>query len=272
MDTLTQALRGAAASQPAPAARADALLVVGGGGTLGAAVLARALACGRFGRVQALVAKDVASALRGFEPLPAGALDRPLSGGAPDHPLRADTAFVVFERARRSNGRDDAFVQPQPADLPALATQLHRGGVRRLLVLVPHAPALLPQALKAGFASLDEGRVAALGFEQLLFMRAAQAAGDAARPDGFARRAAALWLSQLAWMVPQREQPVRAQRLAELAVELAWRLPQAPPATRVLPSDVLWQAAQQGEDGGAVLDAWLRGLSLPRVSTPAQPW
>jgi hypothetical protein len=144
--------------------------------------------------------------------------------------------------------------------------------VRRLLVLVPHAPALLPQALKAGFASLDEGRVAALGFEQLLFMRAAQAAGDAARPAGWMRRLAALWLSQLAWMVPQREQPVRAQRLAELAVELAWRLPQAPPATRVLPPDVLWQAAQQGDDGGAVLEAWLRGAPLPRVNALVQRW
>ena len=167
MDTLAQALRGAAAPHRAPAARAEVLLVVGGGGVLGAAVLARALACGRFGRVQALVARDLASAMRGFEPLPRSALDSP---------LRADTAVIVFERARRNNGRDDAFVQPQPQQLAALATQLRTGGVRRLLVLVPHAPALLPQALKAGLASLDEGQVAALGFEQLLFVRAAQAA------------------------------------------------------------------------------------------------
>ncbi len=189
--------------------------MLGGGGVLGAALLARALACGRFGRVQAVVAKALNSALRGFEPLPAARL-----GGA----LHADTALIVFERARRNNGRDEAFVQPQPEQLPELAAQLRHGGVRRLLVVVPHAPALLPQALKAGLASLDEGRVAALGFEQLLFLRTAQA-GSGAAAGGWAERAAAGWLSQLAWMVPQREQPVRALRLAELVIELAWRLP-----------------------------------------------
>ena len=78
-------------------------------------------------------------------------------------PQRADTAVIVFERARRSNGRDEAFMQPEPEQLVELAMQLRAGGVRRLLVVVPHAPALLPQALKAGLATLDEGRVAALG-------------------------------------------------------------------------------------------------------------
>ena len=180
MDALADALRGAAGRRPAAPARPETLLVVGGGGVLGAALLARALACGRFHRVQALVAKELASALRGFEPLPQAAL------GAP---LRAGTAFIVFERARRNNGRDEAFVQPQPQQLAPLATQLHAGGVRRLLVLVPHAPALLPQALQSGLASLDEAHVAALGFEHVLLLRAAQSA--AGTPvGGWARRAA----------------------------------------------------------------------------------
>jgi hypothetical protein len=261
MDALTQALRGAVAAPRMAPARADVLLVVGGGGVLGSALLARALGSGRFGRVQALVAKDLASALRGFEPLPEAAL-----GGA----LRADTAVIVFERMRRSNGRDEAFVQPQPEQLAELAAQLRAGGVRRLLVLVPHAPALLPQALKVGLATLDEGRVAALGFEQLLFVRAAQAgAGSAAL--GWAQRLAAVWLAQLAWMVPQREQPVRAQRVAELAVELAWRLEYAAPATRVLAPELLWQAAQAG-DGGALLGAWLDGEPPPPPSVLRQRW
>jgi hypothetical protein len=148
--------------------------------------------------------------------------------------------------------------------------QLRAGGVRRLLVVVPHAPALLPQALKAGLATLDEGRVAALGFEHLVFVRAAQAAcGRVA--SGWAQRLADGWLSQMAWMVPQREQPVRALRLAELAVELAWRLPQAPPATRVLPPELLWQAAHAA-DGGALLGAWLAGDPLPLARLPAQRW
>jgi hypothetical protein len=261
MDALTQALRGAISAPPAQAGRAEVLLVIGAGGVLGAALLARALACGRFARVQALVARPLASALRGFEPLPHAALGRP---------LRADTAVIVFERARRSNGRDEAFVQPEPQQLAALATELHAGGVRRLLVVVPHAPALLPHALRVGLATLDEGRVAALGFEQLLFVRAAQAAsGSAAR--GWAQRFAAGWLSQLSWMVPLREQPVRALRVAELAVELAWRLALAAPATRVLPPELLWQAAHC-TDGGALLSAWLAGEPLPQADAPPQRW
>ena len=261
MDALGQALRGAAAAARVVPRRAEVLLVVGGGGVLGSALLARALACGRFGRVQALVARDLASALRGFEPLPAAAL----SGR-----VRADTAAIVFERARRSNGRDEAFVHPRPDQLPRLAEQLHAAGVRRLLVVVPHAPALLPQALKAGLASLDEGRVAALGFEQLLFVRAAQAV-SASAAGGWAQRLADGWLSQLSWMVPQREQPVRAQRLAELVVELAWRLPQAAPATRVLPPELLWQAAYS-EDGGEWLSSWLAGEAVPQATLPRQRW
>jgi len=261
MDMLSQALRGAASARRATAARADVLLVVGGGGVLGSALLARALACARFGRVQALVAKELASALRGFEPVPQAALAGP---------LKADSAVIVFERARRSNGRDEAFMQPEPQQLAELATQLRAGGVRRLMVLVPHAPALLPQALKAGLATLDEGRVAALGFEHLVFVRAAQAASGSAA-GGWAQRLAAGWLSQLAWMVPQREQPVRALRLAELAAELAWRLPHAAPATRVLPPELLWQAAYS-TDGGALLSAWLAGDPLPQARLPAQRW
>lgn len=261
MDALAQAHRGAAAPRFAVPRRAEVLLIVGGGGVLGSALLARALACGRFARVQALVARDLASTLHGFEPLPQAAL-----GAA----LRANAALIIFERTRRSNGRDDAFVQPQPEQLAALAAQLHAGGVRRLLVVVPHAPALLPQALKSGLATLEEGRVAALGFEQLLFVRAAQAA-PGSKALGWAHRLAAGWLSQLAWMVPQREQPVRAVRLAELAVELAWRLAHAVPATRVLAPELLWQAAQ-ASDGGALLSAWLAGEPLPPTRAPMQRW
>jgi hypothetical protein len=274
MDLLTQALAGAtspAAASPSASTsathsvcpdRASVLLVLGGGGVLGAAILARALGGGRFARVQALVAKDLASALPGFEPLPLARL-----GGR----LRADTALIVFERTRRNNGRDEAFVQPQPEQLVALAAQLHSGGVRRLLVVVPHAPALLPQALKAGLATLDEGSVAAMGFEQLLFVRAAQSAGEAggAAGRGWGQRLAAVWLSQQAWMVPQREQSVLAPRLAELAVELAWRLPRAPSATRVLAPELLWQAAQHA-DGGALLARWLAGDPLPLSANPVR--
>ena len=259
MDRLSLALAGAAAPIPRRAPRAEVLLVLGGGGVLGSAVLTAALACGRFARVQAWVARELPSTLRDFEAVP-----------ALDGPLRADTAILVFERARRSNGRDDAFMQPQPDQLVALATRLRAGGVRRLLVVVPHAPALLPEALKHGLATLDEGRVAALGFEQLLFLRAAQSGGTAAA-GGWTRRFAAVWLAQMSWMVPQREQPLRTRRLAELLVELGWRLAEAAPATRVLPPELLWQAAQ-GDAAGALLAAWLAGEPLPAPQVAAQRW
>ena len=244
MDLLQQALRGSQAVPPLP--RLQAALLIGAGGTLGSALLAEALVGGRFQRVTALTGGPLTSAVRGFATLDAQALQL--------GPLDFDVAFLVFERGRQSNGRDDAFFQPEPDRLVLLARALHAGGVRRLLVVVPHSPALLPHALKAGLASLDEGAVAALGFEHLLFLRAAQLA-PAAVGGSRAQRLARWWLSQLQWMIPQREQPVRAAKLAELAVQLAQLLPRAPQGTRVLPPELHWQAAQR--DAQAVLAPWL---------------
>ncbi|ODV10080.1 MAG: hypothetical protein ABT20_09110 [Rubrivivax sp. SCN 70-15] len=123
--------------------------------------------------------------------------------------------------------------------------------------MLPHAPALLPSALKSGFASLAEGAVAALGFEQLVFVRAAQAADGVAQGTGL-ERFARWWLSQLRWMVPAQEQPLRAVRLAALVVRLAQQLPAAPPGTRVLAPERLWRAAQVAPDAAdAALSDWL---------------
>jgi len=250
MDPLAQALRGAqqtSAGGDAPVR--DTALVVGAGGALGSALLAEALAGSRFCRVAAVVTGPLASALRGFTPLPLAELE----GG--DGPLGFELAFLVFERARQANRRDEQFLQPDPAALAALAQRLHTRGVRRLVVVVPHAPALLPQALKAGLASLDEAATAALGFEQLVFVRAARDAESAAG-GSWLQRLAALWLAQLRWMVPQRERPLRVQRLAELVVLLARRLPGSPAGTRVLPPEGLWQAARDA-DPEAAFDRWL---------------
>ena len=126
--------------------------------------------------------------------------------------------------------------------------------MRRLVVVVPHAPALLPQALQAGFATQAEGEVAALGFEHLVFLRPAQYA-IAPRVATRVERFAAWWLAQLRLMVPVREQPVLAARLAAVVVTLGRLLPLVPPGTRVLPPDALWQAAQG--DAEAVLAGWL---------------
>ncbi len=252
-----QALRGAwRAAPPAAAGTRPRLLVLGGGGMLGSAVLEHALPAGRFARVQALVAQPLASALRSFEPLAQSALDAAQRSG---EPLQADIAVLVFERLRHSNRRDEAFVQPQPRDLPALAAALHRGGVRALLVVLPHTPWLLPGALRLGLASLDEAAVAGLGFEHVVFVRAAQVGGPAAASRSWLQRVADAWLRQLRLMVPQREQPLRAALLARWVVALAQALPAAPPGTRVLAPDTLWSFAQPGVDGQALLTRWLHG-------------
>lgn len=220
------------------------LLVLGAGGALGSALLGELLVAGRFERVYALVRQPLASAVRGFVPLPATLLRE-----ARLPPLAS--AVIVFERSRHSNGRDEAFVEPRPEELPKLARRLHAAGVRRLVVVVPHAPALLPQALAAGYASLDEAAVGALGFEQLVFVRAAQeATGPAER--GLVARFVRWWFSQLRWMVPQQQQPVRAVTLARWVAALLRALPAAAAGTRVLAPDRLWQLAQAGVAGGGM--------------------
>lgn len=262
MDLLQQALRGAQSRMPSAMASAKTALVIGGGGALGSAVLAEALSGGRFLRVHALITEGLASAMRGFVPLPEAALSQ-------DEPLGIDTAFIVFERARHSHGRDDAFLQPEPERLLPLSRALCARGVRRLLVVVPHAPSLLPGALKSGLASLDEGAVAALGFEHLVFLRSAQHAAAAAG-RGRIQRLADLWFSQLRWMVPQDEQPVRAVRLAALVVLLARLLPQSPAGTRVVPPQLLSRAAT-APDAEPLFKDWLAGAWTPgRDPRPAQ--
>lgn len=262
MDPIAQALRDAQLSASPAAAAAvagmppsGAALVIGAGGALGAALLAQALAAGAFDRVHALVAQGLRSTLRGFVPLPASTLDAA-------EPLDIDLAFLVYERRRHANGRDEAFVRPEPSQLLPLARRLRAAGVRRLLIVLPHSPALLPQALKAGFATQDEADVAALGFEQLVFVRAAQDS-SAAIGGSLLERFVAWWLSQLRWMVPQREQALRAPVLARTVARLGARLAGAPPGTRVVPPELLWQAAQPGADAATLFDRWLDRSAPP---------
>ena len=221
-------------------------LVVGAAGALGAAVLEQLLATRRFERVGALVGQAIQPAVHGFAPVH----DDEIAVFA------ADTALVVFDRQRSANGREAAFVRPDPQALPALAQQLHGAGVRHLIVVVPHTPSLLPMALQQGLASLDEAAVAALGFEQLVFMRMAQSERALQGLDA-PRRLARWMLSQLHWMIPQREQPVRAETVARVAAALALQLPQAPQRTRVVPAALLSQAAQQQQDASALVAQWL---------------
>jgi hypothetical protein len=265
MDLLQQALRGATQPGTPEAGRGlGTLLVVGGGGAVGSAVLEQALVAGRFSRVLALVDEVLVSTLRGLVPVSAQALwaQAPEVPGHPRRPLGADSAVVIFERQRHSNRRDDAFTQPTVPQLAALAQALRQGGVRDLLVVVPHAPALMPQALAQGLATLDEAAVAALGFEHLVFVRAAQDLAE--RPAASGLHRVAQWcLSQLRFMVPNAEQPLRSTTLAHAVVALARLLPMAPTGTRVLAPQVLSPMAQEPARLADALRAWLHGAPRP---------
>jgi hypothetical protein len=250
----------AAAARPVPRAAAAArrVLVLGGGGGLGSQVVEVLLGARRFAQVGVWTVAPLQPGLRRLEPLP----EAGWPGFAPD------TAVVVFDRNRHANGRDEAFGRPDPAALPALAARLKALGVRTLVVVVPHAPGSLPQALRAGLASLDENAVAALGLAHLVFMRPAQ---SAAETGGAAPVRLARWmLSQLQWMVPQSEQPVRSLTVARVAARLAAALPLHAPGTRVFPPEALWAAAQR-PDPGPVVEAWLAGQTLD-LPAPRQRW
>lgn len=249
------ALAGVLRPSPAAAVQAGRVLVLGGGGALGSAVLEALLARHRFLQVGVLADSALRPALRGLQVVPDDTRARAR--------FAADTALIVYDRERHANGRDNAFHRPQPQDLLAQAQALRAAGTTRLVVVVPHAPALLPQALKQGLANLDESAVAALGFTQLVFMRMAQAGSAAGGQRLRGLPALAAWmLSQLRWMVPQRELPVRAETVARVAAALAVALPAATPGTRVLAPEWLWRAAQQPE-ADTLMAAWLAGQPLP---------
>lgn len=255
MSLLDQALRaGHAPTAPRTTPR---VLVAGGGGALGAALLEQLLARGG---ASVLVSQPLHAAVRGLQAVP-WAGDAPTATG-PEH-----SAVVVYDRERHANGRDEAFYRPQPEQLPALARWLQARGVRHLLVVMPHTQASLPEALKRGLASLDEQAVAALGFEHLVFMRSAQAPA-ALRDAALPQRMANWMLAQLHFMVPASEKPVRAQKVAEFAALLIDGLGDAPPGTRVVPAEVVWEAAQS-RDVARVAQAWLSGRALPQTPPPA---
>jgi NADPH:quinone reductase-like Zn-dependent oxidoreductase len=231
---------------PTPLTALHPVLVFGAGGPLGSAVVQALLGAG-FNRVGAVVQRPLHHAVRGFVPV----ADEAQAWQA----LGMRTAVVVFEAATSRLKLDAPFAQPEPAQLPALAQRLRASGVRAMLVATPHRAGLLPRALQQGLASLDEQAVAAVGFEQLAFMRIAQdSTAQAAAPAP--QRLARWMLSQMRWMIPQQEQAVRLETVARVAAAWAALWPQAQPGTRVLPSELLWQAAQV-KDARSVVRPWL---------------
>lgn len=230
-------------------------VMAGAAGALGAAVLEQLLGRGGFAEVAVTTVQPLQPTLRGMKTLP----------WPPDAAVLAaygaGTGVIVLDAPRHANGREAALHRPLPQDLPAVAQAMHDAGIGDLLVVLPHDAARVPDALKAGLATLDEHAVASLGFRHVVFMRPAKAPqGEAGRNT--LTRVADLMLSQLRFMVPQRDLPVRAAKVAEFAAELARGLAAAPGGTRVVPAELVWQAAQQA-DAAALARAWLAGQALP---------
>ena len=254
---LSQGRRPSAAAAAAATPARPSVLVAGAGGALGSRVLERLLGSGAFAPVQVLATQPFHATTRGLQEL---LLEDLRNGQA------APLALVVFDAPRRANGRDDAFLAPQPQELAPLAARLHAAGARDLLVVMPHAAASLPDALQAGLANLSEQAVASLGFTRVAILRAARPAPGAAS-RGLQRLADTL-LEQLRLMLPQHRQPVRADHVARVAVAVARELGRAAPGTRVLAPERVWQAAQL-DDPTAWVRAWLAGQELPDIHARA---
>jgi len=269
MSLLNHALRAGRTQPPATPSTPRTVLLAGGGGALGSAVLEALLAGRNFAPVRVLATRALSTAMQGLEPIVVDDIGidvAPESGVAPI----ADTALIVFDRERHANGRELAFLRPAPQDLMPIARWLHRRGVRALVVVLPHSPASLPDALKLGLANLDEQAAAALGFEQLVFVRSAQAPTNA-RAAQWLQRLADGVLAQMQMMVASSHQPVRAGKVARFVAELAVQLGGVVPGTRVAPPELVWQAAQL-RDPAALVEAWLAARELPEVSAPRKRW
>lgn len=264
MTLLNHALRARSSPASGAAAASSTVLVAGGGGTLGSAVLEALLASRRFAHVKVLATRALTTAMHGLEPVVVD--DVPDTAALAVTAPIADAALIVFDRERHANGRELAFLRPQPHELPALARWLHERGVRQLIVVLPHAPAALPDALKLGLANLDEQAAAALGFEHLVFVRSAQAPSSA-RATQWLQRFADGVLAQLRMMVATSNQPVRAAKVAQFAVELAAQLPVSASGTRVAPPELVCQAAQM-RDPQRLVEAWLARGELPAINAP----
>lgn len=255
MMDVNQALQGAlrphsGVTQPAP----GPALVLGAGGWLGAALLAQVLAAGH-GPVGVWVRQPMASTHRGLLSL----TEQTLAAPTPADRLRwqGGTAVVVLERAGLVGARDGAFLAPEVADLKVLAAQLLDLGVTRLVVVVPHAAASLPAALRQGLAHPDEAALVAMGFKQVLLVRSSRDALDVPAGTPWWERVAAWWWAQLRWMVPSDERPLRSVALARVVVRAARLLGEAPQGVWVLPQDVASRAAHAPAGLDSVLRPWL---------------
>ncbi len=231
-----QVLHAAQRSASPPKSNKPELMIAGATGVLGNAVLRRLIGGGRYAHTQVLACEPIAQSVREISlHLVTGS---PAQWAAPG--ACCEVAVVMFEPPRMFYERERALWTPQPEQLPALAAWLHAQGASTLAVVLPHAQGTLPNALKAGLASLDEHALAALGFERLLIFRSAEKPANAS-PTHMLERLAHWMLGIFAFMVPTQEQPVRPSKLAEM-VDAALR--HCPAGISVLGPQEVWALSQ----------------------------
>lgn len=247
------ALKGALRPAPAPT-RPEPALLLGAGGWLGAAMLAQLLARPQ-SRVGAWVERP--HQWRGSTHRHVHGLSREaLLAGAPE--WQQACAYIVLEQGGPSARRDAVFGVPQAAQLLELAQQLRAAGVARLVVVQPHLPGSLPEALRHGFADGVEQGLAALGFAQMLLVRSSRDALALPASASWLERLAAAWWAQLRYMLPSAERPLRSVALARVVVVAAQLLREAPGSVFILTQELASRAAQQPQGIEAVLrQHWL---------------
>ena len=265
MSTLHHVLGADARIAPRKPGRLPDLVVAGGGGMLGSAILEALIAARRHASVRLLVTQALRSSVPGVEPWQIDAST--LLDASPDPARRVDIGLIVFDHRRHANGRELAFLHPTPADLAPLARWMTAHGARDLVVVTPHQSSTLPGALKAGLNNLDEQALVSLPVERLVFVRPVRGPSGA-QAQAWLQRVADGVLAQLRMMTPQVEQPVRARKVAQFVAALADQLPGSASGTRVAPPELVWLAAQQ-PDPNALVQAWLAGRELPEP-TPAR--
>ncbi len=233
-----QARDAAALSAREAATYKPRVLIAGGAGALGSAVLERFCGTGAWGTVSVLMQDTLQSTLPFVDTIHIDAAYTP-------HKL--PVGIIIFDQARNYADRERAFWMPAPEQLFEAAKKLQAHGVESLAVVVPHLQASLPQALKLGLANLDEQQVSELHFKRLLFVRPA-AVRSAEKPADFLPRLAHWMLQQLSYMVPDNQRPVRAVKLASFveAALSAW-VKTGSTGTRVVSPELLWQAAAAGD-------------------------
>lgn len=205
-----------------------AVLVAGGGGKLGGEVVRRlvaAVSLGRYRHVALMATEDFHAAMAGVQVLPVSASVANWPLWQPKDPSdRIQTAVVMFEPPRMFYARERTIWTPHPSELPALAKWLHASGIRHLVVVLPHQPGMLPEALQLGLANLDEQVVTTLGFERVIFMRIAQT--DISVKTGNYLERVANWMLRVGkYMLPANQAPLRVTQIAKLVEQVLQTAP-----------------------------------------------